>query len=44
MGYMGPFDMLVAVGALEMALGHFGYGFEPGAGVAAVQTTIARGV
>ncbi len=44
MGYMGPFDMLVAVGALEMALGHFGYRFEPGAGVAAVQTTIARGV
>ena len=44
MGYMGPFDMLVAVGALEMALDHCGYRFEPGAGVAAVQTTIARGV
>jgi aspartate aminotransferase-like enzyme len=43
MGYLSPFDMLVAIGALELALTHLGYRFNPGAGVAAVQAAIARG-
>jgi len=42
MGYLGPFDMLVAVGAFEMALRHLGYRFEAGAGVAAVARRIAE--
>lgn len=43
MGYLAPFDMLAAVSAFEMALAHFGHRFASGAGVAAVQTTIAQG-
>jgi aspartate aminotransferase-like enzyme len=43
MGYLSPFDMLVAIGALELALTHLGYRFTAGAGVAAVQAAIARG-
>jgi aspartate aminotransferase-like enzyme len=43
MGYLSPFDMLIAVGALEMALKHLGHHFEPGAGVAAVARRIGAG-
>jgi aspartate aminotransferase-like enzyme len=42
MGYLSPFDMLIAVGAFEMALAHLGYQFERGAGVAAVARRIAE--
>jgi aspartate aminotransferase-like enzyme len=44
MGYVSPFDMLVAVGALELALARFGHNFESGAGVAAVQQRIGQGI
>lgn len=44
MGYLGPFDMLVAISAVEVGLGRLGYRFEPGAGVAAVQRIISRGI
>ncbi|MBF6568850.1 MAG: alanine--glyoxylate aminotransferase family protein [Candidatus Binataceae bacterium] len=45
MGYVSPFDMLIAIGALEIALQQAGHhNFEPGAGVAAVQKRIERGV
>jgi aspartate aminotransferase-like enzyme len=44
MGYVSPFDVMVAVSALEMALHQLGYRFNLGAGVAAVQERIARGV
>lgn len=36
-GYIGAFDVLVAIGALEMALKKFGYPVRFGKGVAAVQ-------
>ncbi len=36
-GYMGAFDVLVAVGALEMALKKFGFPVQFGKGVAAAQ-------
>ena len=42
MGYLSPFDMLIAVGAFEMALRHLGHRFEAGAGVAAVARRIAE--
>ena len=42
MGFLSPFDMLIAVGALEMGLKEIGAKFELGAGVAAVQKRIAR--
>jgi serine---pyruvate transaminase len=44
MGYLSPFDMLTAVGALELALARLGHHFESGAGVAAVQTRIKQGI
>ncbi len=44
MGNLSPFDMLVAVSALEMALAHSGMNVSMGSGVAAVQARIARGV
>jgi selenocysteine lyase/cysteine desulfurase len=44
MGNLAPFDMLVAVGALEIALKYAGMELRMGAGVAAVQALIARGV
>jgi serine---pyruvate transaminase len=44
MGYLSPFDMLTAVGALELALARLGHDFEPGAGVAAVQRHIGQGI
>ena len=36
-GYMGAFDILLAIGALEMALRKFGVPIKFGQGVAAVQ-------
>jgi aspartate aminotransferase-like enzyme len=44
MGYLSPFDMLIAVSALELGLRQLGHRFETGAGVAAVQATIAQGI
>jgi aspartate aminotransferase-like enzyme len=44
MGFLSPFDMLIAVGALEMGLQQIGAKIELGAGVAAVQKRIARSV
>jgi aspartate aminotransferase-like enzyme len=44
MGYVAPLDVLVAVGALELALRREGYDFHSGAGVAAAQAEIASGV
>ncbi len=41
MGYLTPLDIMVAAGALEQALAHFGWRFVSGAGVAAVARTIA---
>jgi serine---pyruvate transaminase len=42
MGYLGPFDMLAAISALEIGLQRLGHRFPIGAGVAAVQERIAR--
>ncbi len=42
MGYLSPFDMVIAVSALEMGLHHQGHRFVIGSGVAAVQERIAR--
>jgi aspartate aminotransferase-like enzyme len=44
MGYLSPFDMLVAVSAFELSLSKLGYHFDAGAGVAAVQARIAQGI
>lgn len=44
MGHVSPFDMLIAVGALEIALARLSHDFESGAGVAAVQQRISHGV
>jgi aspartate aminotransferase-like enzyme len=44
MGYVTPLDILVATGALELALKHEGYNFLSGSGVAAAQAEIAAGV
>ena len=44
MGFLSPFDMLIAVGALEMGLQQIGAKIELGAGVAAVQKRLARSV
>jgi serine---pyruvate transaminase len=44
MGYLSSFDMLTAVGALEIALARLGHHFESGAGVAAVQARINQGI
>jgi serine---pyruvate transaminase len=43
MGYVAPLDILVAIGALELALRKEGYDFHSGAGVAAAQAEIAAG-
>lgn len=37
MGYFGPFDIVTAVSALEMALSDHGFGLSPGTGVAAAE-------
>lgn len=42
MGDMGPLDVLVVVGAMELALARLGYQFKSGVGVAAAQTIIAQ--
>src|SRR5260370_6248573 len=42
MGYLSSFDMLIAIGALEMGLKQIGAKIELGAGVAAVQKRLAR--
>jgi len=44
MGDVSPFDMLIAVSALEMALKFVGMEVRMGAGIAAVQARIARSV
>jgi serine---pyruvate transaminase len=44
MGHLSPFDMLTAVGALELALAKHGHHFEAGAGVASVQARISQGI
>ena len=44
MGYLGAFDMLAAVSALEIGLARLGHRFPIGAGVAAVQERIARSI
>jgi aspartate aminotransferase-like enzyme len=44
MGFLSPFDMLIAVAAVEMGLQEIGAKIELGAGVAAVQKRIARSV
>ena len=43
MGYVAPLDILIAIGALELALRGEGYDFHSGAGVAAAQAEIASG-
>ena len=43
MGYVAPLDILIAIGALELALRSEGYDFHSGAGVAAAQAEIASG-
>ncbi len=43
MGNLSPFDMLVAVSALEIALRNQGMDVKMGAGVAAVQARLAKG-
>ncbi len=43
MGYLAPFDTLIVVSALELALHNQGYRFALGAGVTAVQERIAKG-
>lgn len=40
LGYMGVFDTIAAIAALEMALQHFGQPVELGAGVAAAQRVL----
>jgi serine---pyruvate transaminase len=44
MGHLSPFDTLIAVSALEMGLKHIGANIQLGAGVAAVQTRLARSI
>jgi len=43
MGYMGPFDLLAAVSALEMALVEMGVAVEMGAGAAALEKVLIDG-
>ncbi len=40
LGYMGGFDILTALSALEMTLGDLGYEFEPGSGIRAAQAVL----
>jgi aspartate aminotransferase-like enzyme len=42
LGYFGPFDIVTALGALEMALRRFGVRVELGAGVAAAEAVLAE--
>jgi len=43
-GYMGAFDVLVAVGALEMALKKFNHPVKLGQGVAAAQEILMEAI
>jgi serine---pyruvate transaminase len=40
LGYMGGFDVITALSALEMTLGDLGYAFERGSGVKAAETSL----
>lgn len=42
MGHLGPLDVLVVVGALELALARLGHQFQFGVGLAAAQAVIAQ--
>jgi aspartate aminotransferase-like enzyme len=42
MGYLGTFDMLTVISALEIGLARLDHRFPAGAGVSAVQERIAR--
>ncbi len=44
MGYIDQFDVLAAISGLELVLLEMGHRVVPGAGVAAMQRTLARGV
>ena len=44
MGYLSPFDTLIAVSALELGLKQIGANIQLGAGVAAVQARLARSI
>ncbi len=44
MGNLVPFDMLIAISALEAGLKYVGYEFPTGTGVTAVQSRIARSI
>jgi aspartate aminotransferase-like enzyme len=41
---VGAFDVVVALGALEMALRHFGVAVELGRGVGAAEAVLAEGL
>jgi aspartate aminotransferase-like enzyme len=41
-GYVGPFDIITAISALEMALERFGYPVELGRGVAAAERILTE--
>jgi aspartate aminotransferase-like enzyme len=40
LGYMGGFDIITALSALEMTLSDLGYAFEPGSGLKAAQAVL----
>jgi len=42
MGYVGDYDVIIGISALEMLLAQMGYEFEMGAGVRAAQQVLAR--
>jgi aspartate aminotransferase-like enzyme len=44
LGYVGAFDIVTALAALEMALRHFGHAVELGRGVGAAEAIIADGL
>ncbi len=42
LGYMSTFDVIIAISALEMALGELGYLIQPGSGIKAAQEILAN--
>lgn len=44
LGFVGSFDVIVGIAALEMALRHFGYRVELGRGVAAAEEVLMEGL
>jgi aspartate aminotransferase-like enzyme len=44
LGYVGAFDIIVSVAALELALQHFGVPITLGRGVGAAETVLAEGL